>query len=385
MRDDVYRRIGGADGCFRLAAAFYARVDRDPLLRPLFPGTTLRCAIGAFAAFLSQFLGGSAEDARDRWWLSLRESHLRFKIGPGHRAAWMANMERALEDARIDEPVRSALIDLFRQSSAYLVNNGKRPEADDTGAAVRECGAPPEVQLRWDAQQTLDNAVAAIRSGDDALAIALTEKYVRLSGNRSVNAGILGQMIGSRRTALQQFVHETLELDPGLAHERYAGRTLLHAASGYGDAAIVGLLLRLGLDPNAHDGGGHTPLYCLGNECAVPGAGGIVRILTGGGADVNAADGVKRCTPLHMAARRGNAEIAEALIECGADLEARDSLGDTPLRRAVNCNKIGVAALLLLKGADGHAGGSKGLTPILAVRSDAMKRVFTAGLDRATA
>jgi ankyrin repeat protein len=91
---------------------------------------------------------------------------------------------------------------------------------------------------------------------------------------------------------------------------------------------------------------------------------------------VDAHDGVKHCTALHMAARRGNAEVAEALLACGADIEARDSLGDTPLRRSVNCGKTAVAALLLSRGADLHSKGSKGLTPLLAARSAAMSRLL---------
>jgi ankyrin repeat protein len=69
-------------------------------------------------------------------------------------------------------------------------------------------------------------------------------------------------------------------------------------------------------------------------------------------------------------------EVAEALLDCGAGIEMRDSLGDTPLRRAVNCNKTAVAKLLLARGADMHSSGSKGLTPLLAARSSAMKRLF---------
>jgi ankyrin repeat protein len=53
-----------------------------------------------------------------------------------------------------------------------------------------------------------------------------------------------------------------------------------------------------------------------------------------------------------MAARRGNTEIAEALLECGADIHARDKTGDTPLQRAKNCRKAGVASLLISRGAD---------------------------------
>ena len=35
-----------------LSEAFYARVKRDPVLRPLFPGKTLHCAIEELSAFL---------------------------------------------------------------------------------------------------------------------------------------------------------------------------------------------------------------------------------------------------------------------------------------------------------------------------------------------
>jgi truncated hemoglobin YjbI len=41
---------GGEAGCMRLSAEFYARVGQDPVLRPLFPGKSLRCATEEFAA-----------------------------------------------------------------------------------------------------------------------------------------------------------------------------------------------------------------------------------------------------------------------------------------------------------------------------------------------
>jgi ankyrin repeat protein len=124
------------------------------------------------------------------------------------------------------------------------------------------------------------------------------------------------------------------------------------------------------------DGGGHTPLYCVANECQVRGGGDVVRALVHAGANVDARDGVKHCTALHMAARRGNVEVAEALLDCGADIEMRDSLGETPLRRSVNCAKTGVATLLLSRGADVHSTGSKGLTPLSASRTTTMRRLL---------
>jgi hemoglobin len=69
--------LGGEEGCRSLSAAFYARVAKDPVLRPFFPGKSLRCATEEFAAFLIQFLGGDEKQTQHRWWLSLRESHAR--------------------------------------------------------------------------------------------------------------------------------------------------------------------------------------------------------------------------------------------------------------------------------------------------------------------
>ena len=64
----------------RLSTAFYKKVAHDPTLKPLFPGKSLHCATEEFAAFLIQFLGGDEAKTQRRWWLSLRESHARFRI-----------------------------------------------------------------------------------------------------------------------------------------------------------------------------------------------------------------------------------------------------------------------------------------------------------------
>src|ERR1043165_8648899 len=98
-RSAVLEALGGEEGCRRLSAAFYARVGKDPVLRPFFPGKSLRCAIEEFAAFLIQFLGGDEKQPQARWWWSLGEPRARFKVGPQARLAWLKHMEATLDAA----------------------------------------------------------------------------------------------------------------------------------------------------------------------------------------------------------------------------------------------------------------------------------------------
>ncbi len=374
---DLFEAMGGMAKCRELSTAFYARVATDSTLRPLFPGKTFKCAIEEFAAFLVQFLGGPSEDAWRRWWLSLRQSHRRFQIHQKERDGWLGHMTQALGDAEMSESVRSALRQLFEEASAYLVNTGPAVASTERGPELFHIHA--QIGCRWQEQRALDEAVAAAGDGSLDRVIALIASPPLQScfhQSRSVFACFVAVLVGSGNGVMAEYAQQLLLANPDLAHESYSGRKLLHAASAAGNLPIVASLLRLGADANTQDSGGHTPLYCAGNEC--PGGGPVVKALVQAGAKVDACAGVKRCTALHMAARRDHVEAAQALLECGANIEARDSLGETPLRRAVNCGQTRVAALLLSKGADPHSVGSKGLTPLSAARAGAMRDLLQA-------
>ena len=73
-----------------------------------------------------------------------------------------------------------------------------------------------------------------------------------------------------------------------------------------------------------------------------------------GGADVNAKDG-GGWTPLHHATEAGHKEIAELLIANGADVNAKDKLGWTPLFYAAFSGRTEVAELLIAEGVDVNA------------------------------
>jgi hemoglobin len=336
MRASFLEALGGEAGCQRLSAEFYARVGKDPVLRRLFPGKSLRCAVQEFAAFLIQFGDGDEEQTQDRWWLSLRESHGRFTIGPADRSAWLTHMRAALDAVVPDAATRTALDQFFRHSSAYVIGkDAAEPENK-------------ELTTRWHEQRVLDEAVDAIIRHDDGKALALARQ---VASRPSLFVGLLARMIQSGRGVLLRFAIEAVEGNPSLALRPFAGKTLLHFSAAAGCLDAVALLLRLGTDPNVQDGGGHTALYCVANECGAETGPEIVRMLVQAGADVNACGGYTRATPLHMAARRGYLGIARVLLDCGAASEARDRKGDTPLQRAINCRRPAVAELLLTRSA----------------------------------
>ena len=102
----------------------------------------------------------------------------------------------------------------------------------------------------------------------------------------------------------------------------------------------------------------------------------MARVLLAAGATVDVASGPTRGTPLHQAARRGYFSVAQALLDHGASIEARDAKRETPLRRAVNCRQIEIVRLLVRHGADPHAADRRGVTPLDMARTAEMKHAM---------
>jgi ankyrin repeat protein len=154
----------------------------------------------------------------------------------------------------------------------------------------------------------------------------------------------------------------------------------LHVAVRAGEVDRARLLLALGADVDAKGPGGLTPLELAATHrhqdmaelLIARGAGwsihaaaslgniGKIHELLAGGADLNARD----CwgnTPLHYAAARGADGIAELLLMRGASVNVRNNWGGTPLHMTAG---TGVAELLLAHGADPNIADMHGRTPL---------------------
>ena len=68
-------------------------------------------------------------------------------------------------------------------------------------------------------------------------------------------------------------------------------------------------------------------------------------------------------TPLHDACERGQLEVAMAVIDKGADVNARDEYGNTPLHYALEKGQTEVALALIDKGADIYIKNSNQMEP----------------------
>jgi phosphoglycolate phosphatase len=118
----LFERVG-MDALRRLAQAFYARIDRDPRLRAMFP-KQLEEPAERQALFVAQFFGGPSEYAKRRGAPRLRMRHAPFAIGRDERDAWMENMRAALDEAGIEGEDRRVLERYFAETATFLINRG---------------------------------------------------------------------------------------------------------------------------------------------------------------------------------------------------------------------------------------------------------------------
>lgn len=118
---DVYDAIGGEATMRALVDHFYAHVETDPILRPLFP-EDMEPGKRHQLLFLTQYFGGPMTYNDERGHPRLRMRHMPFAIGPAERDAWLGHMLNAVDAVGIAEPARSVLRVYFENAAAAMMN-----------------------------------------------------------------------------------------------------------------------------------------------------------------------------------------------------------------------------------------------------------------------
>jgi ankyrin repeat protein len=138
-------------------------------------------------------------------------------------------------------------------------------------------------------------------------------------------------------------------------------RTPLGAAAAAGDVTLVRMLLDCKAGVDLAFSGSLSPLAGASRAHAS-----VTDMLLRRKADVNARSGQSGVTALHTAACVPCATgILQMLLCAGADVDAADSAGETPLMRAVQFNRRGVVRTLLQHGACVDHADRDGRTPLI--------------------
>jgi ankyrin repeat protein len=130
----------------------------------------------------------------------------------------------------------------------------------------------------------------------------------------------------------------------------YSWMTPLHVVR---DTTMAALLLDNGAEVDARDKSGATPIFHIKDSA-------IITMLLDRGAEINITDQWGE-TPLHQVSR---ADIATQLLQHGADMNAVNNDGWTPLHTAAYAGYLDVVKVLLARGANAEARDAQGLTPL---------------------
>src|SRR5262245_45500645 len=118
-----------------------------------------------------------------------------------------------------------------------------------------------------------------------------------------------------------------------------------------GDIEAVRTLIKQGADVNAAQGDGMTALHWAAETGNVE----MAQVLIRAGGSTSAVTRRGSHTPLHVSARAGRGAVVKALLDAGADPNARTSSGATALHQASGAGNLEAVQALIAKGADVNA------------------------------
>jgi len=153
---------------------------------------------------------------------------------------------------------------------------------------------------------------------------------------------------------------------------RYINEDHLRQAAGRGDVEEVRDILGRGINVNAVDYGGNSPLMMAAWKGHVE----VARLLMDRGAEVDKKS-QGGSTPLKAAAQMGHVEVARLLLDRGANHMAKNQYGSTPLMEAATMGHVEVARLLIVRGAEVEATDKTGKTPLMIARERGFQDMVT--------
>lgn len=144
----------------------------------------------------------------------------------------------------------------------------------------------------------------------------------------------------------------------------------LQEAAKRGDLRIYKMMLGLGARPHTVDKSGNNAVLMAvygGNRL-------ILRDLLERRVDVNAKGSIGM-TPLGLAVVRGDVDVVKLLLKAGADVNLKDDVGFTPLLAAIDLERMALIETLIKVGADVNLADAEGRTPLMTAAAKGMREL----------
>ena len=199
--------------------------------------------------------------------------------------------------------------------------------------------------------------VLATQNGNISIIKALIKAGAKV--NAKDNDGWTALMLASNGEVAQLLINANADID----EQNNRGETALMRASSLGHTDVVKVLLQNKADVSITDNCGGTSLMyasdTLFNEkesveiVSLLANAGFTNVNAEGCSWVNQAYGIEnKTTALILASSRGNANVVKLLISMGADVNQKNSYGETALIEASFLGNIEIVKILLKEGAD---------------------------------
>lgn len=117
----VHDAVGGQPAFDRLVEAFYARVESDELLRPMYPDD-LEPGKRHLALFLAQYWGGGDVYGSERGHPRLRMRHAPFPVTPEAAQRWVEHMSAAVREQGWPPQAEAHVLSYVARATPTLIN-----------------------------------------------------------------------------------------------------------------------------------------------------------------------------------------------------------------------------------------------------------------------